>query len=371
MDLRQTDSIDDSRLKMARGEFDATVTYLNTATFGLPPRCSWDALQAALRDWRAGTADPVAYDAPLAAARSAYAGLVNVDAGSVAVGSQVSVFAGLIAAGLPEGSEVLTATGDFTSILFPFHAQACRGVVVREVPLEEIADAVTPGTRLVSVSAVQSADGRIADLDALRAACALTGTRVLLDTTQAVGWLPIHARQFDYTICGGYKWLLSPRGTAFFTVAPELVDELVPHTAGWYAGGHPWTSIYGTPLRLAADARRFDVSPAWHSWVAAAPAMQLLADLGSTALHEHAVSMANQFRRGLDLPPDNSAIMSLSVDEATPTVLRAAQIASSVRAGRLRLAFHLYNDQTDVDHALDILHGHVVHDAGAGAAARS
>ena len=34
-------------------------------------------------------------------------------------------------------------------------------------------------------------------------------------------------------------------------------------TAGWYAGQHPWESIYGTPLRLAEDARRFDVSPAW------------------------------------------------------------------------------------------------------------
>jgi hypothetical protein len=38
----------------------------------------------------------------------------------------VSVFAGHIAANLPDGSEVLTATGDFTSILFPFYAQAGR-----------------------------------------------------------------------------------------------------------------------------------------------------------------------------------------------------------------------------------------------------
>ena len=61
----------------------------------------------------------VAYDLPLAAARSSYAHLAGVDPSVVAVGSQVSVFAGLIAANLPDGSEVLTATGDFTSILFP------------------------------------------------------------------------------------------------------------------------------------------------------------------------------------------------------------------------------------------------------------
>ena len=55
-------------LAAARAEFDAEVTDLNTATLGLPPRRSWLALQDALTDWRAGTADPVAYDAPLAAA---------------------------------------------------------------------------------------------------------------------------------------------------------------------------------------------------------------------------------------------------------------------------------------------------------------
>ncbi len=348
-----------SRIALARDEFDASVTYLNTTTYGLPPRSSWRALQTALQDWQAGTADPLTYDGPLAAARAAYARLTDVPASAVAVGSQVSVFAALIAAGLPDGSEVLTATGDFTSILFPFHAQAHRGIVVREVPLEDLAEAVTPNTRLVSVSAVQSADGRLADLDALRAACLPTGTRILLDTTQAVGWLPIRAHDFAYTICGGYKWLLSPRGTAYFTVAPELLDDLVPQTAGWYAGEDPWSSIYGGPLRLAADARRFDVSPAWHCWVAAAPALQLLADLGAPALHEHALSTANLFRRGLDLPAGDSAIVSLRVDDATPAALAAGRIASSVRAGRLRLAFHLYNDRTDVDHAVNILRRHV------------
>ncbi|HMD25815.1 MAG TPA: aminotransferase, partial [Streptosporangiaceae bacterium] len=169
----------------ARAEFDAELTYLDTATMGLPPRRSWRALQQALAEWRAGTADAVGYDRPLAEARRSYARLVGVPPSAVAVGSQVSVFAGLIAANLPAGSEVLTATGDFTSILFPFLAQTGRGVSVREVPLERICDSVTPRTTLVAVSAVQSANGRVIDLDALHAATEATGTKVLLDTTQA------------------------------------------------------------------------------------------------------------------------------------------------------------------------------------------
>jgi len=354
-----------ARLAAARTEFDAEVTYLNTATVGLPPRRSWRALQAALTDWRAGTADPVAYDAPLAAARSSYARLVGVRASAVAVGSQVSVFAGLIAACLPDGGEVLTTPGDFTSILFPFYAQAGRGVTVREVPLERLAEEVSPQTNLVSVSAVQSADGRVADLDALHAACEGSETRVLLDTTQAVGWLPVDASRFAYTVCGGYKWLLSPRGTAYFTVRPELLDDLIPHTAGWYAGDDPWSSIYGAPLRLAGDARRFDVSPAWHAWVGAGPSVALLADLGIDALHGHALGLANRFRAGVGLEPGDSAIVSLAVDDGAAEAMGSARIMASVRARRLRLSFHVSTSEQDVDRALDVLRRHVLHSDGA------
>jgi selenocysteine lyase/cysteine desulfurase len=348
-----------SSLALAQAEFDPEVVYLNTASLGLPPRRSLQALQGVLEQWRAGNASPPDYDAPLEAARASYADLVGVDPSRVAVGSQVSVFAGLIAAALPAGSEVLTVAGEFTSIVFPFLAQARRGVVVREVPLEHLAEAVSPRTALVAVSAVQSSDGRLADLDALTEACAVTGTQVLLDTTQAVGWLPVDARRFAYTTGGGYKWLLAPRGTCFFTVQPDLADELIPHTAGWYAGGVRWDSLYGGPLRLADDAHRFDVSPAWHSWVAQAPALDLLTAIGSAVLHAHTLGLANRFRAAVGLPPGDSAIVSVAADPSTPRQLERAGVIGSVRAGRLRLAFHVNNTTIDADRAADAVADHV------------
>jgi selenocysteine lyase/cysteine desulfurase len=348
-----------ARLALAQAEFDPEVIYLNTASLGLPPRRALEALQGALQEWRTGKASPPDYDASLEAARASYAGLVGVPAAQVAVGSQVSVFAGLIAAALPAGSEVLTVAGEFTSIVFPFLAQARRGVVVREVPLERLAEAVSPRTALVAVSAVQSADGRVADLDALTDACALTGTRVLLDTTQAVGWLPVDASRFAYTTGGGYKWLLAPRGTSFFTVRPELADELITHNAGWYAGEQRWDSLYGGPLRLAADARRFDVSPAWHSWIAQAPALDLLSAIGPAVLHGHALGLANRFRTSVGLPPGDSAIVSVVVDASTLDRVQRAGLTGGVRAGRLRLAFHVNNSTLDADRAADLLAGHI------------
>ncbi len=348
-----------ARLAAVQAEFSAEVTYLNTASMGLPPRRSLQALQEVLGQWQAGTATSPDYDAPLGSARVAYAKLVRVPTSRVAVGSQVSVFAGLVAASLPEGSEVLTVQGEFTSIVFPFLAQARRGVTVRQVPLDDLAEAVTAKTTLVAVSAVQSADGRLADLDALTKACAASNTRILLDTTQAGGWLPVDASRFAYTTGDGYKWLLAPRGTCFFTVQPDLADGLIPHTAGWYAGADPWASIYAQDLLLAGDARRFDVSPAWHSWVAQAPSLDLLAEVGPTVLHAHALGLANRFRTAVGVELGDSAIVSLSTDPSAAHQLKRAGVIGSVRSGRLRLAFHVNNTTEDVDRAADVLSGRV------------
>ena len=64
---------------------------------------------------------------------------------------------------------------------------------VREAPLHRPAEAIGPDTTLVADSAVQSADGALADLAAIRAAAAEHRAKTLVDLTQAVGWLPVDA----------------------------------------------------------------------------------------------------------------------------------------------------------------------------------
>jgi len=51
-----------------------------------------------------------------------------------------------------------------------------------------------------------------------------------------------------------------PTRRLLFTVQPALTGDLIPHAAGGYAGAKRLDSFYGSPLRLAADPRRFDVS---------------------------------------------------------------------------------------------------------------
>lgn len=339
-----------------RSLFAPTTTFLNTATYGLAPIPVAETVIEAERARLEGRLDPLAVDEAIAVSRRRFGRFVGVTPDRVAVGGQVSQLVGLVAAALAPGSTVLAPEGDFTSVLWPFLARQADGVTVRMVPLDRLVDSVSPGVDLVATSVVQSADGTVLDPATVVAAAHRAGARVLLDVTQAAGWLPLEAcRDADWIVCGGYKWLLAPRGTAFLAGTPTALDLLQPLAAGWYAGDSPWETCYGGPLRLAADARRFDVSPAWPSWLGQRVALDLLADAGIDAVHAHDVGLANRLRAGLGLPAGDSAIVSLDAPPDTAERLAAAGIVASTRAGRLRLSCHLYNDAADVDRALDAL----------------
>jgi selenocysteine lyase/cysteine desulfurase len=341
------------RLEEAHALWDPEGTYLNTASYGLPPRPAWEALQVALADWRVGRTSWEAWGDATESARRSFARLCGVPAARVAVGANVSTFVGLVAASLPPRARVISTEAEFTSALWPFLAQG-RGVAVECVPVARLAEAIDASTDVVSFSAVQSATGEVADLDGVAAAAAHHGALTLVDATQACGWLPLEARRFDALVCAAYKWLVSPRGTAFMALRPELLERLTPHSAGWYAGEDPHDSYYGAPLRLARDARRMDQSPAWFSWVGTAPALELLLEVGIEAVHEHDVGLANRFRAGLGLEPSDSAIVSAELPDAEER-LRGLPVMAAVRAGLMRTSWHLYNTEADVELVLHAL----------------
>jgi selenocysteine lyase/cysteine desulfurase len=346
--------IHDFPIAAAQGLWRPETVYLNTASFGLPPDPAWDALQSALAEWRGGRTSWESWAASTETSRASFAALVGADPAQVAIGSTISGLAGQIAAALPDGTRVLAPDAEFTSLIFPFLAQAGRGVEVSFVPVDRLAEAIDARTGVVAFSAVQSATGELAALDDIAAAAAHHGALTVVDATQAAGWLPLDAGRFDAVLCSAYKWLMSPRGTAFLVLRGELAETIVPSQSGWFATENVLENYYGPPLRLAESMRRFDVSPAWFSWVGTAPALDLLVRIGVEAVHEHDLRLANRFRAGLGLPPGDSAIVSAGVPDAGDR-LAAAGIMAAARAGRLRASFHVYNTDADVDAALNAL----------------
>ena len=341
-------------IEAARSQWDPGVIYLNTATYGLPPRVAWDALQEALDGWRTGRTSFIEWDESVTAARAAFARIVGINQEDVAIGSTVSAFAGLVAGSLPEGSIVLVPDVEFTSNLFPWMVHADRKVDVRTVDSRDLVESIDDSTALVAVSSVQSATGEVAPLDDIIHAAERHGAKIFVDATQSCGWLPIDATRIDFLACAAYKWLLSPRGTAFLTVRPDRLEDVRPVAAGWYAGESVHDSYYGPPLRVAHSARRLDISPAWFSWVGTTPALELLESIGIEQIRDHNVGLANRFRAGMGLPEGHSAIVSLDLDGESQR-LRSEGIVVAIRGGRLRASFHVYNTAADVDAALRAL----------------
>jgi selenocysteine lyase/cysteine desulfurase len=327
--------------------------YLDTAAYGLPPVSGAEAMRAWVEQWASGSAPFTAWLGATDEARARFARLAGVEASAVATGTSVSQLAGLIAGSQPDHTRVLAPEDEFASLLFPFLAQADRGVVVELVPRDRLLEAITDDIDVIAFSAVAATDGAVAPLDAIADAAHAAGARTVVDAAQAVGWLDSNWQRFDAVITAAFKWLACPRGVAFLALTPEFRDALRPTVAGWFASEER-QHFFGGPLRLAPDARRLDLAPAWSSWTAARESLDALLAVGVPAIRRHDLALADRLRRGLGRPPGASPIVVVEGNGVADR-LRRAGIVCSPRPGAARLSFHLYNVEEDVDRALEAL----------------
>ncbi len=345
-------------IQAAAVEFAPEVTYLNTSSWGLLPRRTIAAVKALADENAAGRRVGAGSFEAVEAARVGFARLVGVHPDRVATGSSVTVHVGLIAASLPSGAEVLCPEGEFSSVVSPF---ALRGDLrMRYAPLADLAGAVRESTALVAFSAVQSADGRVADLDAVRAAAAA-----------ARGPHPAGRHPGGGLVPGGRRGVRLHRHRRL--QVPALPARYVVPDRHRGGAGHPPGPLRGLGLRrrpldeqlrpagaprphrpgLRRAARLPLVPRAEHS-------LALLAEVGSDALYAHATGLAARLREGLanlghKAVPGESAIVAVpGLDGRHPELVEAG-IAVSAPAGNLRISCHLYNTEADVDRLLDFL----------------
>jgi selenocysteine lyase/cysteine desulfurase len=358
-----------------RPEFAALdgLAYFDTPTQGVPTSRGAEALRAAIRRWESGDADWKAWEADAEAARSAAAALLGCRPTDVALVPSVVVAAATVAAQLPPG-RVIVADREYRSNLLPWLAQRHFGrevtVLGGEGPLSErIAEEVENGAALVAISSVQSDNGARADLRSVIATAHENDVLVFVDATQSMGVLQTEAGdvQADFVAAAGYKWLLGARGTGYFYLRPELQKSYWPVAAAPMSAADVLEGkYYGEPYVPFDDARRFDQSLAWLSWVAARPSLEALVRVGIRELERHALELASRFRAACaelghgeylsktELP---SPIVALSVPDSVGLhgeLLRQG-VKTTVRPTGVRFGFHLYNDDSQVDAALEVL----------------
>jgi selenocysteine lyase/cysteine desulfurase len=359
----------------------ARQAYLNTAAVSLGSSRLHDAYRVFMDRWTADGLDYVAAEAAAERARGLFAGLIGAAARDVALVASVSAAAGLVAAqflAAGPGENLVIGAQEYSSNHFPWRQLERRGYEIRQVPFRDggmeadrVQALVDGGTRLVAVSAIQTASGHRSDLRALAALARPAGAWLFVDASQAAGAVDLSGdiAHVDFLATSDHKFLLNAaRGMGYLYIRPELQAQLLPLSAGWRAGAVPFASFFGPDMELSPTASRFDQSISWLAAIGDEICLELLHEIGPVAIETQVMSLAATLRAGLTArgtpalamhPARESHIVAVPLAGRDPArvlaTLKEDGVVCAARDGNLRIAPHFYNDETDIRRALAAL----------------
>lgn len=334
----------------------AGLTYLDTATYGLPPEPTLRVMREGFDAWQAGTGVWVEWDREAERARAAFGSLVGAAPSRVALLPSVSVGVGMVAAALRPGDRVVVPTAEFRSVLYPILVARERGVDVVEIDdIDRLLEAITPGTALVALTLVQMHTGRVLPVREVVERAEAVGAQVLLDATHGIPFVPLDdvIDRIDYVAVAAYKHLLCPRGVAFLVVRDDHVGRLPPILANWRSSDAPYSQFFGGPLAFPEGAARYDVSIGWFSWLGAAESLELLVEWQAAGALDGPVELARDLAGRLGIEWGGATLVCPPIDdvEKVRAALAEHRIKAAFRGTALRLSTHVYNDAADIERA--------------------
>ena len=358
-------------------------TYLNLAGQAPMPRVSIRAVQASLeaKKYPHHKSDSTFFELPNRI-RTSIAQLIGGKPEEIAITSGASSGAAAVAHGLKwkPGDEVITAKGEFPLQYTTWKPMEEREglklkiVAPRErfITADDLIAALTPKTRLVSVSLVRFDDGSLLDAARVSAACHAQDALLLLDVSQCCGAIRMDVNQLgaDFLVSAGYKWLLGPFGTGFFWAKSEHLSTVRPAPFYWMAvaGSDNFAALNFEDPKPAPSAKRWD-TPEWASYfnfnlAGMDASVDFVARMGPETVAAHnqklielmferlpkdrcvAASPLDSERRG---PYGCFAARSPEKTAALYEKLRKENVIVSLREGNIRVSPHLYNTERDID----------------------
>ena len=314
-------------------------------------------------------------------ARERVGRLVGAPKERVAFAANTSSALNVLAEGFPwqPGDRIALPACEFPANVYPFLHQQRKGVEVdfiahREGTFtpEDVERALTPQTRLVTLSWVQFLSGFCADLEAIAALCRERGILLCVDAIQGLGALQLDAPALgiDFVAGGSHKWLMGTQGLGFLYVSEDLQERLTPR-AGWLHGPVDWENFFDYELAFHEDAARYHLGTMNHVGIITLhAALGVYEDLGPAWVEERVVHNARDLAAGLanlgfarwgtDDPARGSGIVTVAHPEASALYehLHGQGIRLAMRNGLLRFSPHAYNTEAELDAALEAIATH-------------
>ena len=316
-----------------------------------------------------------------AALRTELAKLIHAESGDqIAFVQSTTVGLNILARGLSlkPGDRIIITDCEFPANVFPFLNLEKTGVQVDfvhcrdgRIEVEDIFAAVTPQTKLISLSLVEFFSGFRHDAQKIGEFCRQHGIVFALDAIQALGAVKVDMQKWhvDFLSAGGQKWLMSPMGTGFIYVAPHLLDKLEIINLGWLGMKDAW-HFFDYTIRPVDTASRFEQGS--YPFIALAGMMAAVKiflsidpdELERQILHlsGHLIQKLKSLRFRVVTPEveeERAGIVLFTTGEDNETVhqkLKEKKITISLRENMLRVSPHFYNNEEDLDRFIDELH---------------
>ncbi|WP_033293649.1 aminotransferase class V-fold PLP-dependent enzyme [Amycolatopsis jejuensis] len=223
-------------------QFDEPAGYLDFARFGPPSHAVLDTTARLLEaTTKAGPSTVDELMRQEIRAKAAAARLCGSDTDHTVLLPHTSL--GLFQAAFNSHGEVLVSAAEFPANTYPWARAELAGRVTTRwltsgyVTADRVAEALTPDTTVVSVSAVDFRTGYRADLAALRD---VVGDRLLVvDGIQGFGVTEAPWEVADVLVVGGQKWLRAGWGTGFAVLSDRALERMDPILSGWTGARDP------------------------------------------------------------------------------------------------------------------------------------
>jgi selenocysteine lyase/cysteine desulfurase len=325
-----------------------------------------EALLRYVADKSAGLPGRTAQETEIENARAGMARLWGVSPGDIGFVSNVAEGVAIVAESIDwhEGDSIAIDANEYPSVVGPIAMRRNPVIALRQARGSEhgrLADCVDSSTRIIAASYVSYLTGERTDLHALRALADQTGALLLVDFTQASGYLPIDASLADFAFSACYKWMLGITGVAVACWNRERQPDWTPASAGWHSFA-PGQRGYDTLPVLKPDAMRFTRgNPAHCPIYVLNSALSYLSRFDMRDVQNHVQTLTAALMDELAasqiplMTPTDPARHGASVCIASP---QAAAIVAKLYEegvygwngqGRVRISFHGYNSMTDVE----------------------
>lgn len=316
-----------------------------------------------------------------AALRKELAKLIHAEsADQIAFVQSTTVGLNILARGLSlqPGDRIIITDCEFPANVFPFLNLEKSGVHIDfvhchdgRVEIEDIFAAVTPQTKLISLSLVEFFSGFRHDARKIGDFCRERGIIFALDAIQALGAMKVDVQKWhvDFLSAGGQKWLMSPMGTGFIYVAPHLLDKLEIINLGWLGMKDAW-NFFDYTIRPLDTAAKFEQgSYPFIALEGMMAAVKIFLSIDADELEQQILHLSGYLIKKLKslryrvITPEAEAeragivlFTSGENNEAVHQQLKEKKITISLRENMLRVSPHFYNNEEDLDRFIDELH---------------